>query len=37
METQIQGDATIKGNTGNARPVPELHGENAVKDSIWVS
>ena len=36
-EMQIQGDATIKGNTGNARPVPELHGENAMKDSIWVS
>lgn len=35
--SQTQGDATAKGNTGNARPDPELHGENAMKDSIWAN
>ena len=35
--SQTQGDTTTKGNTGNARPDPELHGENAMKDSIWAN
>ena len=35
--SQTQGDATTKGNAGNARPDPELHGENAMKGSIWAN